>query len=81
MTQLYNVEAFIETLGGIDYFTERGMNEADLAFVLDRMDDTLIMVAVASFPTLATKIGLMNALINMATFFILVGYSLAKLED
>lgn len=81
MTELYNVEAFLETLGGIDYFTERQMNEADLAFVLDHMDDNLVLVAVTAFPMLVIKIGLENALINMATFFTLVGYGLSKLED
>ena len=57
------------------------MNEADLAFVLDKMDDELVIVAVTHFPILATKIGLSNALVNMATFFMLVGYGMSKLED
>ena len=81
MTKLYDVEAFLETLGGIDYFAEKKMNKADLAFVLDKMDDNLIVMAVTYFPLLAIKIGLSDALVNMATFFTLVGYGMSKLED
>lgn len=79
--QLYNVESFLETLGGIDYFSKRKMGEADMAFVLDHMDDELVIVAVAHFPALATRVGLSHALVNMATFFIPVGYGLSKSED
>lgn len=82
MTKLFNVETFLEGLPALD-LSSKGINvdEADVAFVLDNMNDDLIANVIPAFVSMAMARGLPQTIVCMATFFMLVGYGLSKLED